>query len=408
MKSKLILMPLLLAMLVLILAGCIKNNNPTGNNWSNVSPLSTTDTLDMIAGYSFAGSGKVTGTESTLLCGDYNGIESVAFMRFTGLPAEGAFHIPSSYQDSTYLALTLTRRSQASRNPVELSVYKLNQSWAADSTGLIQDANLTLISQSAFTIPDTVLTTGTEIKIPIPIDKIENWRSGADSLGLTLAIKTGGTSWVEAMSLETGRGPQLRFLYRNEDDQTTDDIEYEQRPTRDSYRVDSEEAPLLTDSWILNNITPSRIYLHFVIDNSWIKDMHGNVMGDLQRKRTTINQARLILYVKNNPYYGTNTACKLRADRLNDSLDVSLPMKIEDSRLATGIATEPLVRGDSLVVDITPIIQAYTSGDKVPYGIVIRSLQEMLNYGRIEFWHFTSAPADKKPKLRLTYTPPFL
>ncbi len=398
-----------LAITLLALAGCIKKNNPTGNNWSNVRPVSLTDTLDMVAGYSFAGSGKVTGTESSLLCGDYNGIESVAFMRFTGLPAQGTFHIPSSYQDSTFLALTLTKRSPAQRYPVNLSVYKLNQSWTADSTYVIQDANLTLISQSVFTVPDTVLTAGTVIKIPIPMAQIESWRSEADTLGLTLAIKTGAYSWVEMMSLETGRGPQLSFVYRKDGETNTDEIKYEQRPTRDSYRLPAEEeAPLLTDRWIVDNINPSRIYMNFAIDNSWFKDMHGNVMDELQRKRTTINRAQLVLHVKNNPYYGSNTTYKFRADRVNDSLDVTVPVKIEDSQLATGLKTEQLIRGDSLVVDITPIIQAYSSGNKVPYGIVIRSLQEMLNYGKIEFWHFEDAPPDKRPKLRLTYTPPYL
>lgn len=405
---KKIQLPLMLALLVMILAGCIKNSNPTGNNWSDVRPITITDTLDLITGYSFAGSGQVKGNESTLLCGNYDGIESVAFMRFTGLPEQGSFHIPSSYQDSTWLALTLTRRSPAQRYPVNISVYKLNQSWAADSTGAIQDANLSLISSSVFTLPDTILTTGTEVKIPVPVAEIENWRSEADTLGFTLALKTEAWSWAEMMSLETGRGPQLRFLYRNDDDQNTDDSEYEQRPTRDSYRIDTDVAPLLTDRWIVSNISPSRIFMDFAIDNTWFKDMQGNVMDSLSRRRATINQARLILHVKSNPYYGGNTTYKFRADRLNDSLDISLPVEIEDSRLATGILTEQLVRGDSLVVDITPIIQAYSSGNKVPYGIVIRSLQEMLNYGKIELWHFESAPADKRPKLRLTYTPPFL
>lgn len=400
--------PLLLAVSALILTGCIKSNNPTGNNWSNVRPITVLDTLDMIAGYSFAGSGEVAGTESTLLCGNHEGLESVTFMRFTGLPQQGTFHIPSTYQDSTYLALTLTRRSPAQRYPVDISVYKLNQSWAADSTGFIQDANLTQISTTAFSIPDTILVTGTEVRIPIPTQEIENWRSEADTLGITLALRTGPYSWVEMMSLETGRGPQLRFKYRNDEVENTDDSIYEQRPTRDSYRVDSDIAPLFTDRWIVGNLTPSRIYSHFNIDNTWFKDMQGNVMDELQRRRTTINQARLILHVKDNPYYGTNNTYKLRADRLDDSLDVSLPVEIADDRLTTGIKTELYIRGDSLVVDITTILQAYSSGDKIPHGIVIRSLEEMQNYGKIELWHFENAPVEKRPKIRLTYTPPFL
>jgi hypothetical protein len=401
---------LLLLLAILALSGCIKKNNPTGNNWSDVRPLTLTENLEVFGGYSFAGNAQIKGTESSLLCGNFDGVESVIFMRFTGLPEEGTFRIPD-YQDSTFLALTLTKRSSLRRNPIDLKVYKLNQSWAADSTALIDDANLTLITPTAFTVPDSISSLGTEIKIPIPFSALENWRSEADTLGLTLAIKTNSPAWVEMMSMETGRGPQLRFPYRITDPEAsteTDDSIYDQRPTRDSYRVDEKTAPLLANRWVLNNITPSRIYLDFLIDNNWFKDMQGNVLDEKQRKRVTINQAKLVLYVKDSSYYGPSTSVKLRADRMDDTLNVADPVVIDDNRLTSGTVSDQFVRGDSLEIDITAIIQAYSSGKKVPYGIVVRSMQELLNYGKMEFWHFTDAPEDKRPKIRLTYTPPYL
>jgi hypothetical protein len=396
-------------MIGLLLAGCIKNNNPTGNNWSNVRPLSFIDTLACVAGYSYAGSGTITGTETKLLCGDYDGIESVAFMRFTGLPTPGDFHIPAAYQDSTYLTLTLTKRSPALRYPVELKIYKLNQSWAADSTAYIQDANLSLITPQAFTIPDTVLATGTEVKIPIPISALENWTSEEDSLGITLAVKTGDYSYVEMDSEDSGRGPQLRFLYRDDTEGgSTDDVEYDQACVLDSYRVDSDEASLLTDRWIINNITPSRVYVNFPLDYTLFKGMDGTILNEQLRKRVTINSAELIFYVKENPYYRSSTQYSLRGDRVDDSLDVTVAVDIEDSQTTSGITSQALVRGDSVVVNVTPIIQAFSNGKKQNFGIVIRSMEEMLNYGWLEFWHFTDAPANKQPKIRITYTPPYL
>ncbi len=124
----------------------------------------------------------------------------------------------------------------------------------------------------------------------------------------------------------------------------------------------------------------------------------------------TINHAELIFYVKENPYYDTSTQYSIRADRLNDSLDINTAIAISDDQVASGITTQSYIRGDSLTVNITPLIQAYTSGDKENYGIVIRSMQELKNYGKIELWHFNdnSTPPEKQPKLRITYTPPFL
>ena len=395
--------------LAIILGGCINDHNPTGNNWSNVRPMSFTTPLDIVAGYSFPGSGSIKGTETSLVCGNYNGIESVAFVRFTGLPSVGTFHIPEAYQDSTYLNLVLTRKFSESRNPVEVKIYKLNQSWAADSTNLIQDSNLSLITPQSYTITDSISSAGTQIKIPIPVAALEQWTSEADSLGLTLAIKTGENSYIEFKSRESGAGPKLHFLYRTTDENPTEK-KYDQYCNKDSYRIDEETAPIITNQWILSNIPPSRIYLYFPMNFSLFQDTEGNPLNEIQLKRTTINHAELILYVKENSYYGTSTQYRLRADRVNDSLDINTAITVLDEQVASGIITQSFIRGDSLVVNITPLIQAYTSGDKMNYGIVIRSMQELINYGKIELWHFndSSTPAEKQPKLRVTYTPPFL
>jgi len=395
--------------LAIILGGCINDHNPTGNNWSNVRPMSFTTPLDIVAGYSFPGSGSIKGTETSLVCGNYNGIESVAFVRFTGLPSVGTFHIPEAYQDSTYLNLVLTRKFSESRNPVEVKIYKLNQSWAADSTNLIQDSNLSLITPQSYTITDSISSAGTQIKIPIPVAALEQWTSEADSLGLTLAIKTGENSYIEFKSRESGAGPKLHFLYRTTGENPIEK-KYDQYCNKDSYRIDEETAPLITNQWILSNIPPSRIYLYFPMNFSLFQDTEGNPLNEIQLKRTTINHAELILYVKENPYYGTSTQYRLRADRVNDSLDINTAVAVLDEQVASGIITQSYIRGDSLVVNVTPLIQAYTSGDKINYGIVIRSMQELINYGKIELWHFndSSTPAEKQPKLRVTYTPPFL
>ncbi len=408
------LYPVLLSLTALLLAlgmtGCIKGKNPTGNNWSDVYPLTYTDSTSFVTGYSFPGSGRVTGTESKLLCGNYSGEEVMAVMRFTSLPED--FYIPGGYQDSTYLELTLVKRSPAQRFPVELSVYKLSQSWVADSTGLIQDANLTLLTPQAFTIPDSISSAGTVVKIPLPMDAIENWESAADTLGFSLAIKTGAESFAEIMSEDSGRGPKLRFLYQLDSEaESAADREYGLRATQDSYRVDSDLAPLLADRWVVSNISPSRLYVNFAMDYAKFRNTPengGGVLNDQQRKRATINYAALVLYVKENPYYGTTLQYSLRGDRVNDSLNVAVPVEISDAQVSSGITSQAVVRGDSVVVNITPLIQAYSSGDHEPWGVVIRSMQEMLNFGKMEFWHFTDAPNGKKPKLLVTYTPPYL
>lgn len=391
-------------MTVILLAACTEKANPTGNNWSNVRPITITDSTSFFAGFSFPAVGEVTGDEDNLLCGDFNGAEAIAVMRFSGLPED--FSIPAGYQDSTWLQLTLVRRSPVTRYPVNLRVYKLNQAWAPDSTNLIQDANMTLITPQEFTIPDTILAQGTDIRIPIPPAALEDWSSEADSLGLSLVVKTGAASYVEIREEATGRGPQLRFKYRLEGD--TEDREYSMRASKDSHRIDAGLAPLLADRWVIRNINPSRLYVNFAMDYSRFVDNNGAPLSETQRKRATINKAQLIFYARENPYYGTNTQYSLRGDRVDDSLYVGQPIEILDEHTASGITSELYVRGDSVVVNITPLIQAYSSGDNEPWGVVIKSMQELLNFGELELWHFIDAPQGKKPKLQITYTPPFL
>ena len=77
--------------------------------------------------------------------------------------------------------------------------------------------------------------------------------------------------------------------------------------------------------------------------------------------------------------------------------------------IAYTVTSTGIIKGDSLTVDVTPIIQAYTSGDKTPKGIMIQSLQERKNFGSLEFWDCNEGTLpEKKPYIKITYTPPFL
>lgn len=411
-RIKIALLLTLSLIALLIMTGCTNKDNLTGNNWSDVAPQSFADSSSFYGGFSYPGTKTVNGLESNLLCGDFQGKEAITVLRFTGLP--DSLQIPAAHQDSTWLELTLVKRSPLGRNPVELSIYKLNQLWAADSTSLIQDANMTEeITTQAFTIPDTILAAGTVVKIPIPYAKIQDWSSTADSLGFNLVLKTNADSYLELRSTETGRGPKLRFTYTAGTDTTK--VTYNTNPTRDSYRVTAEAAPLLPGQWVIQNISPSRILVNFGLDYNLFKDSAGNILSEKDRKRVTINKAELVLYVKDNPYYIAPTQYNLRADWLKDSLNVALPVAIADDKLTTGLTYQAAVRDNYIVVNVIQIVQAFSSGDidswnDQPWGVVIRSNQELLNFGKLELWQADdpNIPAGMKPKLKVTYTPPYL
>lgn len=396
---------ILMAMLA-ILAGCTDKTNPTGNNWSNVRPITVEDSLSFDMGYSFPFNAEVSGNETNLLCGNYDGVEVTAAAHFTALP--DSFYVPTAYADSCYLQLTLVRRSPANRLPVILSVHSLDQYWQEDDAGAIQDANMSVVTAS-YTVPDTILATGTDVKIPIS-PAFLNSLNAANRDSLSLAIKCQQEGYVEMRSRSTGRGPLLRFVYKAIDadgETATDDSEYEVRAGRDSYRVDSDASPLLPNQWLLRNISPSRMFVRWVDDWNLFKDNAGNVLDEASRKRVTINRAELVFSAKDNPYYHSSIGYSMRGDRW-DGDPVTTAIELAEEGQATGIITSGYIRGDSVVVKITPLVQAFVNGDKPNRGVVILSAQELQNYGILELWHFLNAPAGKKPRLRITYTPPFL
>lgn len=399
----------LMALVILMISGCTDKVNPTGNNWTNQGPQSFVDELGFDLGFSYGTEVNVRGDETNLLCGDLNGIQTVALAHFSALP--DSFLIPNTrnYADSTYLQLTVIRQRPAPRNPTILTLYKLNQFWKEDAAQDVQDANMTQIGEP-FTLPDSISTGGTDVKILIPISVINDLNS-ANEDSLSIAIKTNAGAYAEIRSRSTGRGPLLRFKYlaiNATGGVATTDSEYASRAVRDSYRVNAPASAVLTDQWLIKNINPSRVFLRWVDNWNLFKDKDGNSLSETKRKQVTINKAELVFYVASNPYYGTSVQYSLVADRVEKE-GITGPVELLPADLTAGtLSTTTTVKSDSVVVDITAMMQGFVNGKKVNRGLVIRSMQEMQNYGLLELEHFLTAPEGRKPKLRVIYTPPWL
>ncbi len=396
-------LPLILIMFLLLVSACTDKNNPTGDNWSGISPISFTDSL-FTDGYSFPVDGNVKGTEAVMLCGNYNGRDAISVMRFTGMPTSF-----DTVQDAE-LKLVVLRRSPFARGTITVNAFKLNQNWSVDSTAVILDQNIstTALNLGSVMVPDTVVAAGDTITFTIPASQIQAWQA-EDITGLNIVVRTEDAGFVEFRTMESGYGPLLTFKYRQEGDSS--DRTYNQRAIMDSFRVLAPEFILADAQWQLQSISPSRLFLKFAINETSFVDNNGVVLTPLQYKRCTINKAELVLYIKTNPYYQGINYSILPYNVIKDSLVTPTALVNNDMELitftttATGMAT-----GDSIVVNITPIMQAITSGDRENKGVVLKSLHEMINFGELEFWHFLDPmlPAGFEPKLRITYTPPYL
>jgi len=392
-----------LTIILTVLSGCTDKDNLTGNNFSDVRALTVDDETGMMMGFSFPAAEEISisGSEKKLLAGDYNDARALSFFRFTGLPA----NIESIETDSCFLSLNIVG-CYALRNSLMLKLYKVNKVWndSLDPAN-ITDSDLSPNPIATYSLADTSGTAGEEITFSIPETEITNWQN-PDSTGWNLALKVENEGWVEIYSLESSQTPKLNIKYKTEEEWIT----YNQSPAKDTYTL---EAPVTTPSsqWKISNLTSSCLYVKYEPTSTIFVDNAGSELTAEQRKRMTINKASLVLHIKNDDYYHSTKSYSLYPfNVVKESIETPVTLvKSDYETLVYTVTSSGTITGDSLTVDITPIIQAYTSGDKTPKGIVIQSTQERKNFGTLEFWDCNeSTAAEKKPYIKITYTPPYL
>ncbi len=411
-KNSFALTALCLMTIVLSITACTRKNNLTGNNWSDTKPLTFTDSLSA-KGFAFSDTAKVTGFEGSLLVAKMGAVESIPMIRFTGLPKSSLLNGGNSTLTEAKLKLTLKRRSAEPRSTLKLNFFRIKGRWTADSTNVVPDDSLLVSGIAEYTVPVIPAGSDSLLTIPIPNDVIRNWQV-ADSTYFSLAIRCSDNAWAEFYSMEgsSSQGPKLEIKYRFAADAANSTLkEYSSFAIVDSYRLSAPPGTQQNDLWLIRNISPSRIFIKFNLNTNNFRAMNGTMLDSLKLKQVTINKAELVLYIKNNPYYGSTIPYALRSFNVTkDSVSTAVSLQEGDYEyLSLTPSNTGLATGDSIVVNITPHIQGYLSGNIVNKGVMIRSLQEMQNFGELEFWNDeASTPAEKRPKLRVKYTPPYL
>ncbi|MEN6445979.1 MAG: hypothetical protein ABFC98_08055 [Candidatus Cloacimonas sp.] len=392
--------------ILMLISGCTDKKNLTGDNFSDVSAITVNDESGIMNGYSFPAEklATISGSETKLLAGSYQNATAISFLRFTGLPEDMINIRP----DSCFLQVKISKRSALPRNPLKLKLYKLNKVWS-DSIDLeaITNSDLSQNPLAEWTVADTIGSTGKVVKFALPTSEIFNWET-PDTLGWNFVLKTENDGWVEIISSEQSTGPKLNLNYQTEVEGEYET--YNEFPAKDTYTLNAPVG-VTSESWKISNLTSTRMYLLYEPTYTIFKDNEGNMLDSLQIKRMTINKAVIVLHIKQNDYYsGTNSYSLYSFNVVKDSITDMIPLVTGDYEIISNTVTSTgYVSSDSITVDITPIMQAYSSADKKPKGIMIQSLQERQNFGTVEFWDCKdSTPAGKKPYIKITYTPPYL
>ncbi|MDD3535636.1 MAG: hypothetical protein PHC50_05760 [Candidatus Cloacimonetes bacterium] len=399
---------LLLLSLVLALAACTKRNNLTGNNWSDVSAITYTDSLSVIDGYSFPADSLVSLNigRKALLVGSWQGSEAKAVMRFTALPDYEALNGYHYISDATLELVLLRRDTESEHRELKLKLYKVLRSYVVPDSLQAQD----LEHFADYDIPAVIGVQDT-LRIPLATDWLKTWQSKADSTGLNiyLELDQGNTGFLEFQLSSVSRGSKLSFAYTPQENAEKEI--FSTYASKEDFSFSHPEAEVLQQRWKISNFAPQRFYIDLQPEYSFFKDSEANSLDSLAISRCNINKAELVLFPKDLPNFKNTFAYKLSAylvKEVPEAGEIVPTAGMETISFAFPLDAVFNSNADSVKIDITPILQAYTSGKKEAKGIVIMSQYERKDFGEVEFYHPLSAPPEKAPYLKVKYTPPFL
>lgn len=409
----------LLILPIILLSACTKKDNLTGTNWYDQDVLQITDNNAVVSAYSFMADEEdlpsLSSGRKNILVANHDGVKAKALLRFTNLLSAEAIDELAEFRNPK-LNLEITRSSKGDESPIALKFYKVNQAYNADPDSILVE-NLEELTASAATWDQHTVSLDT-LSVVLSYDIIRNWTSEEDSLGLNILVEIPDDSqgFMELRPAGSLAGASISYEYKNSED----DEEYQDYKNYAVLNTFSFQRAIDEDSsaWRISNRSGKRLYIDLQPNFSLLKDADGNSLSDDIKKKTQVNHAELVLFVKDNPNFGNTVQYVFSTFLLKNRPEAGAVINIDDMVVASSIVPISNIlysTRDSLALNITPIVQAYlsektfTDGEIIePYGILIMSNYEMKDFGEVDFWDLLTAPEDKKPYIRIQYTPPFL
>ncbi|MFC1887494.1 hypothetical protein ACFLYK_01650 [Candidatus Cloacimonadota bacterium] len=253
---------------------------------------------------------------------------------------------------------------------------------------------------------------GDSIFLEIPGDMLIDWvENDSTNFGITIFTDQ-DDAFLEMLSAES-ESVFLDFNYTTADIDSV--VNFNAKFTSDTFIYETdEEYQRFNNELKISNIQPIKMYLDFNISDSVFINYEGSgIENSDDYRRMTINKAELILStsdVSNFPLDGSIALVPYLV--LADSLDLddtSVPLlQSEDyESFYDGTATDSLDAQD-LVINMKYIVQYITAGERENHGIMIESIYENRDFLNAVFADLCYENVDRRPRLRIIYTPPYL
>ncbi|OQY37648.1 MAG: hypothetical protein B6226_04985 [Candidatus Cloacimonetes bacterium 4572_65] len=391
-----------------IFIGCTNEKNPIGITESNLIPIE--GTIDSLTTYfSYKDEFDVNGDNYKLLIGVNNSIESKAILSFSNFPENldtienATLKIISDLKPYGELTIDVNKLTETFNED------EANWDNSAEDTPWEADFTTDALIESV-TYVDTIGLLGDTLTFDIPAEAILNWQEG-ELEDYNLILSSLSENYIEIFSSENVKRPVLEFTYTVIDDDT--EHTYTGNPRIDTSLLNDLVPEEVTwEKLEFKNLPPVKSFMKFDIDYNSFVDQNGAILSESELEHTTINEAYIRLYLKENSFFDNSLAIYLTAFRVTNEIsqaEVITSDAIEyfaNTGTSTTVFSSDSEENQYIDIKITPILQGFVSQKKENYGIVIGSSYESDNFNSVEF--FGNENEELKPQVHFTYTIPYL
>jgi len=395
----------LVTILVVLLISCTNEKNTIGNPDNNIQVTGTENDITDVDFYSYADTTD-NYNKGSLLLGKYRDIESRVLIQFPDVPT-------SVYDITTDVIVTLYVEDDKELLIENIRAGIVDSSWIEHEATWYNadDDNEWATEGGSFTNllldNDNFSYQGDSIKIVIPDSVITKWTDDDLNNGFIFYTESETDGYFQLASRLSVKVPYMSFNYKETETDTTT-YEYNENVLKDIF-ISDFSGEIDSNSLTFSNIPPTKMVLKFDIPDEFFRDQNGVFLEEDLINKITINKAELKMKVSTeNVLFIEDSTLYFDVLILTDSVDFSEHKPLtSDNYSAWGLYSYSQVSEDSLEVsiDLTSVIQAYTSENYENYGFIIRSKHENTDYSNITF----ETPSENNPfKLKLIYTIPEL
>jgi hypothetical protein len=311
--------------------------------------------------------------------------------------AEGGDLVPVEEADSFRLRFEVLRRREDVTG-YELQVHRLPIT--VDSSASFEDlaayfADSTLLA--TLLLPDSVegdtVGVADTVGVTLPPDAFPTLEADSFQTAVGVALRSDQTGYVDLPAVERGgAGTSLTWFVKIDSSGTLVGRQQSQGPAFDTFVVDSL-APEQDEPLVMGGVPSARTFLRF--------DMPAEILD-----ASTIVRATLIL-VPATPVLGAegDTTTLAAFPLLEDFGPKSKPEVLPADTLGRELAVLPVGAADSILMDVTRIMQPWQSDSTLPQTIVLLLSPEGGSIAELRVFSPTSAGG--RPALRVTYVPFF-